>query len=211
MYIPKAHEETRVDVMQEFITAHPLATLVTMGAAGLFATHLPLVLERNEGTLGILRGHVSRANQQWRDFSADVEALVIFSGPHHYITPNWYAEKTKTGKVVPTWNYAVVHAYARLRVVEDPAWLLRNVQALTEVHEAGSAHPWRVSDAPQEYVQALLKGIVGVELTITRLEGKWKVSQNRPAEDRAGVAKGLEELGTTESLAMKRLVEDGAK
>lgn len=210
MYIPKAHEETRVDVMQEFIAAHPFATLITMGSAGLFATHLPLVLER-AGALGILRGHISRANNHWRNFSAAIDALVIFSGPNHYITPGWYAEKTKTGKVVPTWNYAVIHAYARLAIVEDVAWLRANVQALTDVHEAGSPHPWRVSDAPEEYVQALLRGIVGVELTITRLEGKWKVSQNRPAEDRAGVAKGLEELGTPESLAMKRLVEDGVK
>ena len=211
MYIPKAHQETRVDVLYEFIETHPFATLVTLGTAGLFATHLPLLLERAGGALGILRGHISRANNQWRDFSAAVEALVIFSGPHHYITPNWYAEKAKTGKVVPTWNYAVVHAYARLAVVEDPAWLLRNVTALTDVHESGSAQRWRVSDAPEDYIQTIAKGIVGVELTITRLEGKWKVSQNRPAEDRAGVAKGLEELGTAESLAMKRLVEDAAK
>lgn len=211
MYIPKANEETRVDVLYEFIEAHPFATLVTMGSAGLFATHLPLVLDPAGGTLGVLRGHISRANNQWRDFADSVDALVIFSGPHHYITPNWYAEKAKTGKVVPTWNYAVVHAYARLRVIQDAAWLVENVTALTNVHEAGSAVPWRVSDAPEEYVQALAKGIVGVELTITRLEGKWKVSQNQSAENRAGVVKGLEELGTAESLAMKRLVEDGAK
>lgn len=211
MYIPKAHEETRVDVLHDFIEEHPFATLVTMGSAGLFATHLPLVLEREGGTLGILRGHISRANQQWRDFSAAVDALVIFAGPYHYITPNWYAEKEKTGKVVPTWNYAVVHAYARLAVIDDPAWLLRNVTALTDVHESGSAQKWRVSDAPEEYIQALTRGIVGVELTITRLEGKWKVSQNQSVEDRARVVKGLEELGTSESIAMKRLVEDGAK
>ena len=211
MYIPKAHEETRVDVLHDFIEAHPFATLVTMGSAGLFATHLPLVLERAGGSLGILRGHISRANQQWRDFSSDVEALVIFAGPHHYITPNWYAEKAKTGKVVPTWNYAVVHAYARLAVIDDPAWLLRNVTALTDVHESGSAPKWRVSDAPEEYIHAIAKGIVGVELTIARLEGKWKVSQNQSAENRGGIVRGLEELGTAEGLAMKRLVEDGAK
>lgn len=211
MYIPKANEETRVDVLHEFIETHPFATLVTMGSAGLFATHLPLVLDRAGGTLGILRGHISRANKQWRDFSASVEALAIFSGPHHYITPNWYAEKRATGRVVPTWNYAVVHAYAKLRVVEDADWLLANVTALTNMHEAGQATPWKVSDAPAEYVQALLKGIVGLELTITRPEGKWKVSQNRPSADRAGVAQGLEELGTPESLEMKRLVEDARK
>ncbi|GGA67618.1 negative transcriptional regulator [Edaphobacter acidisoli] len=211
MYIPKTHEETRIDVLQEFMEAHPFATLVTLGSAGLFATHLPVVLDRDGGTLGILRGHISRANRQWRDFSAVVEALVIFSGPHHYITPNWYAEKAKSGRVVPTWNYAVVHAYARLAVIEDAAWLLKNVQTLTDVHEVGSPAPWRVSDAPEEYIHAIAKGIVGVELTITRLEGKWKVSQNQSAENRAGVVKGLEELGTVESLEMKRLVEEGLK
>ncbi len=211
MYIPKAHEESRVTVLHDFIEAYPFAALVTMGSAGLFATHLPLVLERSEGVSGVLRGHISRANNQWRDLSGSIEALVIFSGPHHYITPNWYAEKAKTGKVVPTWNYAVVHAYARLAVIEDPAWLLRNVTALTEVHESGSPVPWRVSDAPEEYVGSLTKGIVGLELTITRLEGKWKVSQNRPVDDRAGIVKGLEDLGTVESLAMKRLVDEGLK
>ncbi len=210
MYLPKVHEETRVEVMQEFMEAHPFATLVTMGTAGLFATHLPLVLDRSVPP-GILRGHISRANHQWNDFSSTVEALVIFSGPHHYITPNWYAEKAKTGKVVPTWNYAVVHAYATLNIVEEASWLLENVRALTDAHEAGSPHPWRVSDAPGEYVQALLRGIVGLELTITRLEGKWKVSQNRPAEDRAGIARGLKELGTAESLAMQQMVEDRDK
>lgn len=211
MYIPKSYEESRVPVLHEFLETRPFATLVTMGSEGLFATHLPLLLERAGGTLGVLRGHISRANTQWRDFSTSVDALVIFSGPHHYITPNWYPEKAKSGKVVPTWNYVVVHAYVRLRVMEEATWLLENVTALTDAHEAGSSSPWQVGDAPEEYVQALTRGIIGLELTITRLEGKWKVSQNQSAENRKGVVKGLEELNTAESLAMKRLVEERLK
>jgi transcriptional regulator len=165
-----------------------------------------MVLEQN-GSMGRLKGHISRANTQWRDYSPSVEALAIFSGPHHYITPNWYPEKQETGKVVPTWNYAVVHAYGYLRVVEDPEWLMAHLTNLTRIHEADSLVPWKVGDAPADYVASLVKGIVGLEMVIERLEGKWKVSQNRSEQDRSGVATGLAELNTPESLTMKALVE----
>jgi transcriptional regulator len=165
-----------------------------------------MVLEQN-GAMGQLRGHISRANTQWRDHTPTVEALAIFSGPQHYITPNWYLEKQETGKVVPTWNYVVVHAYGYLKVIEDGEWLMTHLASLTNIHEADSPVPWKIGDAPADYIAALTKGIVGLEMTIERLEGKWKVSQNRSERDRNGVAKGLAELNTAESLDMKALVE----
>ena len=206
MYIPKANEEKRIDVLHDLIESHPLASLVTMGQDGLFASHLPMVLERGAGTQGLLKGHLSRANRQWRDLVSAVEALAIFAGPQHYISPSWYPEKAETGKVVPTWNYVVVHVYGALRIIEDQQWLLDHLHALTTMHESSSSTPWKVSDAPADYVASLTKGIVGVELPIERIEGKWKVSQNQPERNRAGILDGLERLGTPESLAMKALV-----
>jgi transcriptional regulator len=165
-----------------------------------------MILDRDEGAYGTLRGHLSRANNQWRDLIPSVEALAIFSGSHHYITPNWYPEKEDTGKVVPTWNYAVVHAYGALKIIEDPAWLLSNVTALTTQHEVYSIEPWHVSDAPSDYIASQIKGIVGIEMTLSRIEGKWKVSQNKSERTRQAVEQGLEDLHTPESLAMRDLV-----
>jgi transcriptional regulator len=165
-----------------------------------------------EDELGVLRGHVSRANPQWREFRPEVEALAMFLGPEHYITPAWYPEKAATRKVVPTWNYAAVHVYGRLRVIEDADWLRAHVEQLTEIHEAamseaGAGETWKVSDAPEDFVSAMVKGIVGVELAVTKMEGKWKASQNRSEADRRGVAAGLAELGTERSRAMQALVD----
>ena len=206
MYVPNANREDRLAVLHRLMEDHPFASLITIGSSGLIASHIPMVLEQY-GAKGVLKGHVSRANTQWRDYSSSVEALAIFSGPQHYITPSWYPEKQETGKVVPTWNYVVVHAYGYLKVVEDGEWLMVHLRQLTKIHEAGSPVPWQVGDAPAEYVASQLKGIVGLEMVIERIEGKWKVSQNRSERDREGVAKGLAELNTTESLAMKSLVE----
>jgi transcriptional regulator len=206
MYIPRANKEDRVPVLHKLIEEQPFASLITVGSSGLFASHIPMVLEQN-GAMGQLRGHISRANTQWRDYTPSVEALAIFSGPQHYITPNWYLEKKETGKVVPTWNYVVVHAYGYLKVIEDGEWLMTHLVSLTNIHEADSPVPWKIGDAPGDYIAALTKGIVGLEMTIERLEGKWKISQNRSEQDRDGVANGLGELDTTESLAMKALVE----
>jgi transcriptional regulator len=207
MYIPRANKEDRIPVLHKLMEDQPFASLITVGSSGLFASHIPMVLEQN-GAKGRLKGHISRANTQWRDYSPSVEALAIFSGPQHYITPSWYPEKQETGKVVPTWNYVVVHAYGYLKVIEDGEWLMAHLANLTNIHEAGSPVPWKVGDAPAEYVASQVKGIVGLEMTIERLEGKWKVSQNRSEQDRAGVARGLAELNTTEGLAMKALVEE---
>jgi transcriptional regulator len=206
MYIPRANKEERVSVLHKLMKDQPFASLITVGSTGLFASHIPMVLEQN-GAMGQLRGHISRANTQWRDYTPSVEALAIFSGPQHYITPNWYLEKQETGKVVPTWNYVVVHAYGCLKVIEDGEWLMTHLASLTNIHEADSPVPWKIGDAPADYIAALTKGIVGLEMTIERLEGKWKVSQNRSEQDRDGVAKGLAELNTSESLEMKALVE----
>ena len=206
MYIPRANQEDRISVFHKLMQDQPFASLITMGSSGLFASHIPMLLEQN-GAMGQLRGHISRANTQWRDYTPSVEALAIFSGPQHYITPNWYPEKQETGKVVPTWNYVVVHAYGHLKIIEDREWLMPHLANLTKIHEAESPVPWEVGDAPADYIAALTKGIVGLEMTIERLEGKWKISQNRSEQDRNGVAKGLAELNTAESLEMKALVE----
>ena len=208
MYVPKAFEEKEIPVLHAFMRAHPFVTLITTGSSGLIASHVPMVLEGADSEMGILKGHVSRANPQWREFSRDAQALVIFSGADHYITPSWYEEKKTTGKVVPTWNYAVVHAYGSLKTVEDGAWLRAHLESLTTMHEASFAKPWKVSDAPEDYVASQMKGIVGMEFRVERLEGKWKLNQNRSEADRLGVVEGLGELDTPESVAMKDLVRN---
>ena len=206
MYIPRANQEDRIPVLHQLMNDQPFASLITMGSSGLVASHIPMVLEQN-GAMGRLKCHLSRANTQWRDHSPTIEALAIFSGPQHYITPSWYPEKEETGKVVPTWNYVVVHAYGLLKVIEDHEWLMAHLQSLVKVHESGLPVPWKIEDAPADYIASQIKGIVGLEMTINRLEGKWKLSQNRPERDRQGVAEGLADLNTPESLAMKALVE----
>jgi transcriptional regulator len=216
MYIPASNAEHRVDVMLDFVDAHPLGALVTASGDGMFATHLPLVLHRDEGALGTLRGHVARANTHHRRESTTREALVMFTGPDAYVTPEWYASKAEHGKVVPTWNYVAVHAYATLRWIEDPAWLRAHLGTLTHRHESGRARPWSIGDAPADYIAGLERAIVGVELAITRLEGKWKMSQNRPAADIDGVVRGLtashapRDRAVAEIVGQRRPGRDGA-
>jgi transcriptional regulator len=208
MYIPSANAETRLPVLHDLIRTHPLASLITLNTTGMIATHLPLVLADDNSDLGLLQGHISRANPQRRDLAPTTDALAIFSGPHHYISPSWYPMKQQTGKVVPTWNYCVVHAYGPLRLIEDPTWLLAHLKTLTNLHEATFPTPWQVEDAPADFIAALLNGIIGLEIPIRRLEGKWKLSQNRNPADRAGVAQGLSTLNTPASQAMQQLVEE---
>jgi transcriptional regulator len=195
MYLPSHFREERIDVMHGLIRERPLATLVTLGANGLVANHIPMLVRPEPAPYGTLVGHVARGNSMWR--SAGSEALAIFTGPEHYISPSWYAEKRTHGRVVPTWNYAAVHASGTLQVHEDRDWLLALVTELTNVHEARFEQPWHVADAPAEYVEGLLKGIVGIEIRIERIEGKWKMGQNRSEEDRAGASEGLRALGAT--------------
>jgi transcriptional regulator len=207
MYIPKLNEENRVPVMHELISSQSFASLVTMGPSGLFASHIPMVLEQDGSEFGVLKAHISRANTQWRDFTPSIDALAIFAGHHHYISASWYPGTKEDGKEVPTWNYVVVHAYGPLKVIEDPVRLRAHLEKLTNTHEAGSANPWKVSDAPEDFIRQQMKGIVGLEMPIRRLEGKWKVSQNRNQRDRSAVTEELAKLNTPESLAMKKLVE----
>jgi transcriptional regulator len=200
LYVPKHFEETRTNVLHALIRAHPLAALVTQTPDGLVANHIPFEIDSDPAPFGTLRGHMARANPQWRTPS-DAPALAIFQGPSAYVSPAWYATKRDTGRVVPTWNYAVVHAHGPLRVIHDPDWLLNFVMRLTTRHEAARPDPWQVTDAPADYIATQLAAIVGIEMPIVRLEGKWKVSQNRPPADRAGVAEGLLREGGDAAMA----------
>ena len=211
MHIPKHFEETSIDVLHALIRARPLATLVTLSSGGLSANHIPLYLSAEPLPFGTLRGHVARANPVWTDYEQDVEALAVFHGPDAYITPSWYATKKETGKVVPTWNYAVVHAHGSLRVIDDPVWVRANIEALTNQHEEKFQKPWAVSDAPADFTERLIGSIVGIEIVITRLYGKWKVSQNQPPQNQAGVVQGLSVVGDGNASAMAALVEEAAK
>ncbi len=208
MYQPPHHREDRLEVQHALIRAHPFGTLTTLGSTGLIANAIPFILEETP-PLGLLKGHVARANTQWRDFDPAVDALVVFQGVETYITPSWYETKRQTGKVVPTWNYAMVHAWGPMRVTQDRAWLAAQIAELTRLQEASRAEPWAVADAPERFIESQLKGIVGIEIPISRIEGKWKVSQNRPEADREGVVAGLRAAGGNERIAMAELVAAG--
>jgi transcriptional regulator len=198
--------EERLEVQHALIRAHPFGAMVTLGPDGMVANHFPFVLDAGASRLGTLRAHMARANGQWKDLDGSQEALAIFQGPHSYITPAWYPAKAETGKVVPTWNYALVHVYGRPRMIHDQDWLLRHVTELSDQEEASRPVPWQVADSPEEYVAALAKAIVGIELEIVRIEGKWKLSQNQPEPAREGVVRGLTTRGDERSLAMAGLV-----
>jgi transcriptional regulator len=208
MYTPPAFAETRVDIMHELMRAHPFAALVTVSSEGLMATHIPLVLHAEGSEFGVLRGHMARANSQWSERIESTDALVIFSGPHQYISPSWYPTRQEDGRVVPTWNYAVVHAYGPLTLHHDMAWLLPHLNSLVTQHEAKFERPWSVADAPADYIEHQTGGIVGIEIAIRRLEGKWKLSQNRSDRDRQGVIGGLAKQDTAESAAMRTLMSE---
>lgn len=193
MYCPSAFRQDDLATLHQQIQASGLALLSSAGEQGLQASHLPLLLEPHEGEFGTLYGHFARANPHWRDLATGIEALVVFSGADGYVHPGWYPAKAEHGKVVPTWNYIAVHAWGQAEVFDDPERLLRLVSRLSERHEQGRARPWAVSDAPRAYIDAMLRAIVGFALPIRRIEGKWKLSQNRSASDQAGVRAGLAE------------------
>ncbi|WP_420476377.1 FMN-binding negative transcriptional regulator [Noviherbaspirillum sp. ST9] len=201
MYIPSQFNESRFDVLHGLVRQHPFGTIVTMGASGLNANHIPFEFDA-DGEHGVLRAHIARANPLWKDYSPDVEALVIFQGAHGYISPSWYPTKEVDGRAVPTWNYMVVHAYGPLKVIDDTTWIRAQLERLSGQHEAGRKQPWTIDDAPADYIEKLLKAIVGIEIPISRLAGKWKVSQNQPEENRAGVVQGLREQGGDTAFAM---------
>ena len=206
MYCPDPFAETRPEILRALIQRYPLATLVSMGANGLEANHIPLYLAPGEGPQLVLQGHVARANPLWRETPPDGEVLAIFQGPQHYISPSWYATKAETGKVVPTWNYAVVHAYGPLHVKDDPAWVRQQMVALTAQQENGFTLPWRVEDAPQDFTERLIQQVVGIEIPISRWVGKWKVSQNQPVGNRDSVVAHLEQQNQPGSGAMAEYV-----
>ena len=186
MYTPKHFHETRIELLHGLIRAYPFAAVVTRGSGGLAANHLPFELVD-----GVLHGHVARGNELAQQDGAEV--LLIFQGPDGYISPNWYPSKHETGREVPTWNYAVVHVHGRLNVIDDAAWLRRLLETLTDHHEAVQPQSWKVGDAPEDHVEKSLRAIVGLEIGIDRIEGKFKLSQNHPARNRAGVIAGLRE------------------
>ncbi|WP_434701357.1 FMN-binding negative transcriptional regulator [Pseudomonas sp. D1-36] len=210
MYNPKAFAVQNIPQLHQMMNDCRLAVLVTQGEHGLQASHLPLLLDTRQGPHGSLRGHMARANPQWRDLEAGAEALVIFPGADAYVSPGLYPSKAEHGKVVPTWNYLAVHAYGTAEVFSDAHRLREVVGALTERHETGRAQPWKLDDAPAEYVEAMLKAIVGFSLPIQRLEGKRKLSQNRSPEDIAGVRNGLATSTDPQDQALSRLMPDAS-
>lgn len=195
MYQPPHFREERLDVLHALIASRPLGLLITAGPGGLQANNVPFLIDAKASGRGTLRAHLARANPQARELAAVTECLVVFQGPQHYISPSLYVTKQETGKVVPTWNYITAQAYGAPRVVDDAGWLRQQIDDLTRHQESPREAPWHVADAPETFIAAQVKGIVGLEIPIARLDGKWKVSQNRPAIDQQGVASGLRGLG----------------
>ena len=213
MYVPTHFQENRPEVLHQFMERFPLAVLVGATPGGIQASHIPLLYEPVHGAHGRLKGHLARANSMWRELKAGAEVLAIFQGASHYISPNWYPSKSEHGKVVPTWNYTAVHARGRISWIHDPEWLRNLVGTLTDRHERGSPSPWKISDAPSAYIDQMLSAIVGFEIALESLTGKWKLSQNRNAADRAGVVAALSASSDVASRGMAALVAqpDGSK
>jgi transcriptional regulator len=206
LYLPAHFNETRTEVMHALMRAHPLCALVTQGDAGLAADHVPVQTLDEPAPLGCIRGHIARANPLWRNYRAGTQALAIFQGPQIYISPSFYPSKVKTGEVVPTWNYAVVHAGGTLRFIQDAGWLRDFVAGLTATHEAPRSLPWKIDDAPVPYVEKMLSLIVGFEFSIATLSGKWKVSQNRSQADQEGVIRNLQNADDVNSREMAAML-----
>ncbi len=209
MYQPSHFREDRLDVQHALIRAQSLGLLITAGPGGLQANPVPFLIDGDGSERGTLRAHLARANPQWHELAAVAECLVVFQGPQQYISPSLYPTKREHGKVVPTWNYITVHAWGRPQVIDDVTWLRRQVDDLTLHKEGSRPAPWYVTDAPEPYVAAQLTGIIGIEIPIARIEGKWKVSQNRPAGDQAGVVAGLRGSGDDAEIMASLVAERG--
>jgi len=207
MYEPSHFKVEDRDALHAVMRAHPLATLVTVGEGGLIANPVPFILHAEEGEQGVLRAHLARPNPQWKAIAAGGETLVIFTGTERYVTPAWYASKQEHGKVVPTWNYVTVQVRGPARAIEDPVWLRAQLESLTRQQEAPRSQPWSVSDAPEPFVAAQARGIVGIEIEIAALAGKFKLSQNRQEADKLGVLNGLSADPESESQVMASLVK----
>ena len=207
MYVPEHFRESDTGTLLQTIREYGFGLLIISDADGIEANHVPFHLQPGAAAESPrLQCHLARANSAWRRIAEGAPVLAVFQGPDAYVSPSWYASKAETGRVVPTWNYLAVHAEGQARVIEEAAWLSRHVRDLTDRHEAGRAAPWSVDDAPMEYTDKLLRGIVGVEIEITRLTGKLKASQNQPAENRRGVKSGLASEGSESAQAMAELL-----
>lgn len=191
MYIPSSFREERHEQLHALIESHPLGLLITHDASGLQATPVPFMLYPNEGEFGVLRAHLARANPFWNELAGGRECLVMFQGQDGYVTPSWYPSKAETQRAVPTWNYIAVQVRGKPTVFEEPAWLRRHLDDLTRQHEGLRPEPWSITDAPDDYIVSQLKAIVGIEIPICRIEGKWKMSQNKTVADRQGVVNGM--------------------
>jgi transcriptional regulator len=208
MYQPPLFAEDSVIAQHGLIRAFPLGLLVTHSASGLIANAIPFQIDPEAGEKGVLRCHVARANTQWKEIGTGADALVVFQGAQHYVHPGWYETKRETGKVVPTWNYTMVQVRGHARVMDDGAWLAKQIRDLTEMMEGAYPKPWAVDDAPVPFIEAQMRGIVGIEIAISEITGKWKVSQNRSDADREGVIEGLATLQDEEAHAMSALVAE---
>jgi len=209
MYQPPHFREERLAVQHALIRSHSLGLLVTAGPGGLQANHIPFLVANEDSERGMLHAHLARANPQVQELAGVDECLVVFQGPQRYISPSLYPTKRETGKVVPTWNYITVHVWGRPQVIDNADWLRRQIGDLTRHKEESRDAPWQVSDAPDAFVAAQIKGIIGAEIPIVRIEGKWKVSQNRPAIDQAGVIAGLRGGGDEAELMALQVAERG--
>lgn len=208
---PPIFTEDRVEVMQELMTAHAFATIVSAATGILSADHVPLVLKADEGDNGLLRGHIAVSNPLFRETDGAIEVLTVFQGPQTYVTPSWYASKQEHGKVVPTWNYVVVHARGTLEFTRETSWLLRHLEDLTAQHESHRPEPWSVSDAPDDFIGNQLRALVGFEIAIKDLQGTWKVSQNKSLADWTGVRDGLRQSDNSDAIEIGDLVQERAR
>ena len=195
MYVPAHFDESRTEVLHALIAQHPFGILVTHGRSGLDANHVPFALDAGAGRLGVLNAHVARANPVWQDVADGDEVLVVFRPGHAYVSPNWYPSKHETHRQVPTWNYVVVHAHGRIAIRDDERYVRSVVARLTRTHEAGQPRPWKMGDSPPEFIDTMLRAVVGVQVEITRLVGKAKLSQNKEPRDLLGAAQALKAQG----------------
>ena len=207
MYVPKLNEETDPKVLHALIRSKPLGAWACVSDGEIEVNHLPFVLKEGEGEFGMLVGHVARANKVWQGFSRTSHSVIIFQGEQAYISPSWYPSKHPEGKAVPTWNYAVVHVYGTPRLIEDPRKLMEHLGELTEIHEREQSRPWKMSDAPADFIEKLSQAIVGIEIPISRIVGKWKLGQNRPEADQHGMVSGLRSSPHSDGHALANLIE----
>jgi transcriptional regulator len=209
MYVPKAFEETRPEILRSLMQRYPLAVIVADSADGLVANHVPLLVAEADQDI-VLRGHIAKANRLWQDIPEGGQVMAIFQGPQAYISPNWYPSKAEHGRMVPTWNYATVHANGTIHWKRDHGWLYEFLDAITRANETGQPQPWHVADSPREFIDQLMNAIVGFEIRVSKMIGKWKVSQNRDMEDRQGVISALESQADSRSMEMANLIREFA-